>query len=53
MHSTECGREVQYFDVFLLIKKMLRPNSIVEIIIKATGFFFFEKIPKTVYLYST
>ena len=32
-------------------KKMLRPNSIVEIIIKATCFF--EKIPKTVYLHFT
>jgi len=28
---------------FLLIKKTLRPNSIVEIIIKATGFFFLRK----------
>ena len=37
---------------FLLIKKTFRPNSIVEIIIKATVFLF-EKIPKTVYLHST
>ena len=32
---------------FLLIKNTLKPNLIVEIIIKATGFCFFEKIPKT------
>ena len=31
---------------FLLIKKTLRPNSIVEIIIKATGFFFLRKFQK-------
>ena len=28
---------------------LLRPNSILEIIIKATGFVFLKKIPKTVY----
>jgi len=46
MHSTECGREVQYLGVFLLTKKTLRPNSIVKIIIKATGFFFLRKFQK-------
>jgi len=31
---------------FLLIKKTLKPNSIVKIIIKATGFFFLRKFQK-------
>jgi len=39
MHSTECGRELQYFGVFIN-KKDARPNLIVKIIIKATGFSF-------------
>jgi len=34
------------FWYFLLIKKTLRPNSIVEIIIKVTGFFFLRKFQK-------
>jgi len=41
------------FWCFLLINKTLGPNLIVKIIIKATSFLLFEKIPKTVYLHST
>ena len=34
LHSKECGKEVQYFgNLFSVIKKMLRPNSFVAIII--------------------
>jgi len=40
VHSTECGREVQYFGVFLIKKD-------------AFSGFLFEKIPITVYLHST